>query len=52
MPEETKPVSYTSTANTDSRMAAGRHFCPPASLQGLLEPDVVKAACPVLRGPG
>ena len=30
----------------------GQHFCPPASLQGLLEPDAVKIASPVLRGAG
>ena len=40
------PVSYTPTANTDSRTAAGRRFCPPASLLGLLEPD---AARPLVR---
>jgi len=29
-----------------------QHFCLPATLQGLLEPDAVKVARPVLRGPG
>ena len=28
-----------------------QHFCPPASLQGLLEPVAWKRARPVLRGP-
>ena len=46
------PVSCTptATAGTTPREAAARHFCPPVSLQGLLEPDAVKAARPVLRG--
>ena len=30
----------------------GRHFCPPTSHQGLLEPDAGKLARPVLRGTG
>jgi len=29
-----------------------RHFCPPTTPQGLLEPDAVKAARPVLKGAG
>ena len=33
-------------------MATGRRFCPPAGLQGLLEPDARKRASPVLRGAG
>jgi len=33
-------------------MAVARHFWMPAGLEGLLEPDAVKAARPVLRGAG
>ena len=40
------PVSYTSTATQQT----ARHFCPPTSHQGLLEPDARKRARPVLRG--
>jgi len=35
-----------------SATARAQHFCLPVSLQGLLEPDAVKVASPVLRGPG
>jgi len=34
------------------RQRHGQRFCLPVSLQGLLEPDAVKVASPVLRGPG
>jgi len=40
------PVSHTTTATT----AKARHFCPPASQQGLLEPDARRRARPALRG--
>ena len=42
------PVSYTPTALT----AAARHLCPPRRQQGLLEPDALKGARPVLRRAG
>jgi hypothetical protein len=32
--------------------ARAQHFCLPVSLRGLLEPDAVKVASPVLRGAG
>ena len=35
-----------------ARLATVRRLCPPASLQGLLEPDARKRASPVLRGAG
>jgi len=35
-----------------SATARAQRFCLPVSLQGLLEPDAVKVASPVLRGPG
>ena len=39
-----QPVSYTPTATAAAPAAAtGQHFCPPASLQGLLEPVARKA---------
>jgi hypothetical protein len=44
-------ISYTPTAATDSVTVRTRHFCLPASLQGLLEPVAWKQARPVLRGP-
>jgi len=48
------PVSYTPNAApcVTPGPATARNFCPPASLRGLLEPDAVKAARPVLRGAG
>jgi RNA-directed DNA polymerase len=47
-PTSTNPVSFTSAAAT----AAVRHFCPPTSPSGLLEPGARKRARPVLRGAG
>jgi hypothetical protein len=46
------PVSHTPTATLGAMptVASDRHFCPPASLRGLLEPDALKGARPVLRG--
>ena len=42
----TNPVSHTSAAAT----AAARHFCPPTSLRGLLEPGARKRARPGSEG--
>ena len=41
------PVLHTTTATS----AKARHFCPPASQQGLLEPDARRRARPVLCQP-
>src|ERR1035438_7357678 len=43
---------HTATGGPLPTMATARHFCAPAGLEGLLEPDAVKAARPVLRGAG
>ena len=46
-------ISYTHTATAAHRQHDnGQHFCPPTSPRGLLEPDAVKVARPVLRGAG
>jgi RNA-directed DNA polymerase len=44
----TNPVSYTPIAAS----AIARHFCPPAPLRGLLEPDARKRARPGSEGAG
>ena len=46
----TNPNAVSSTPTADT--AHGPALCPPASPRGLLEPDAVKAARPVLRGAG
>ena len=44
--------TLTATAGRPPGMAMDQRFCAPASPRGLLEPDAVKVARPVLRGAG
>ena len=48
-PSRTPPLLPTAQRRRRQR---SRHFCPPASPQGLLEPDASRGARPVLRGVG